>query len=131
VDLGYGDSAPDRGNAGSNDHPITGGNFTPWANTLRDAEEMVDSPDLRNAIASAREKARQMRIEFKNHRQKPDWLKVNSQIVQPLVEVRNRLAEELARRGSQDALVPLDRDPVPARYTERVQRYYQELGKDH
>jgi hypothetical protein len=131
LDLGYGDSARDRGNAGSNDHPITGGNFTPWANTLRDAEEMVDAPDLRNAIASAREKARQMRIEFKNHRQKPDWLKVNSQIVQPLVEVRNRLAEELARRGSQDALVPLDRDPVPARYTERVQRYYQELGKDH
>jgi hypothetical protein len=131
MDNGYGDSGPDRGTRSPEDSPLTGGNFTPWANTLRDVEELVDAPDLRNAVASAREKARQMRIDFKNNRQKPDWLKVNSQIVQPLVEVRNRLAEELARRGSQDALVPLDRDPVPARYTERVQHYYQELGKDH
>ena len=131
VDTGYGNSGSDRGITAPEGSPITGGNFTPWANTLRDVEELVDAPDLRNAVASAREKARQMRIDFKNNRQKPDWLKVNSQIVQPLVEVRNRLAEELARRGSQDALVPLDRDPVPARYAERLQKYYQELGKDH
>lgn len=131
VDDGYGDSGPDRGTRSPEDRPLTGGNFTPWANTLRDVEELVDAPDLRNAVALAREKARQMRMDFKNNRQKPDWLKVDRQIVQPLVEVRNRLAEELARRGSQDALVPLDRDPVPARYAERVQHYYQDLGKDH
>lgn len=131
VDTGYAGGGDDRGPRTAADGPITGGNFSPWANRLRDVEEMVDSPDLRNAVAAARERARQMRIDFKNHRQKPDWLKVQTQIVQPLVEVRNRLSEELARRGSQEALVPLDRDPVPTRYAEQVQHYYQELGKDH
>ena len=50
--------------------------------------------------------------------------------LKPLVEVRSRLAEELARRENRDPLVPIDRDPVPNRYTELVRRYYEELGKD-
>jgi hypothetical protein len=53
------------------------------------------------------------------------------QILKPLIEVRTQLSEELARRGSKDALVPIDRDPVPNRYTESVRRYYEELGKDN
>ena len=44
-------------------------------------------------------------------------------------EVRKRLGEELARRDSKDALVPIDRDPVPGRYSESVRRDYEELGK--
>ena len=48
----------------------------------------------------------------------------------PLVEVRNRVAEELARRDSKDSLAPIDRDPVPNRFAESVRRYYEELGKD-
>jgi hypothetical protein len=35
----------------------------------------------------------------------------------------------MARRQSNDALVPIDRDPVPARYSDLVRRYYEELGK--
>jgi len=61
---------------------------------------------------------------------KPDWAVVDLQIVKPLVEVRNRLAEELSRRESKDSLAPIDRDPVPTRYSETVGRYYEELGKD-
>ena len=30
----------------------------------------------------------------------------------------------------EEALVPLDRDPVPNRYSELVRKYYEELGKD-
>ena len=47
-----------------------------------------------------------------------------------LVEVRDLITEELARRGSREALVPIDRDPVPTRFSELVRRYYEELGKD-
>ena len=38
-------------------------------------------------------------------------------------------AEELARRESNDALVPIDRDPVPPQFSELVRRYYEQLGK--
>jgi hypothetical protein len=47
----------------------------------------------------------------------------------PLAELRNRLTEELARRESKESLVPIDRDPVPAKYAERVRRYYEDLGR--
>ena len=40
------------------------------------------------------------------------------------------MREELARRESDDALVPIDRDPVLGRYTDLVRRYYEELGKE-
>jgi hypothetical protein len=51
------------------------------------------------------------------------------EIAGPLVELRTRVSEELARRESKEALVPIDRDPVPTRYSELVRRYYEELGK--
>jgi len=51
------------------------------------------------------------------------------EIAGPLMELRTRISEELARRESKEALVPIDRDPVPTRYSELVRRYYEELGK--
>ena len=39
------------------------------------------------------------------------------------------MAEELARRDSDRAVTPIDRDPVPARFAEMVRRYYEQLGK--
>ena len=38
------------------------------------------------------------------------------------------VSEELARRQSQDALVPIDRDPVPTKFTDLVRKYYEKLG---
>jgi hypothetical protein len=55
---------------------------------------------------------------------------VQLQVVKPLVEVRSRINDELARRQSREALVPIDRDPVPDRFSELVRRYYEELGRD-
>jgi hypothetical protein len=71
-----------------------------------------------------------MRAEFKRHSVTPNWDLVQTKISAPLAELRNRLSEELARRDSRDNLVPIDRDPVPERYAERVRRYYEELGRD-
>jgi hypothetical protein len=108
---------------------LTGEDFAQWNERLRDVEELLETPELRNAVAAARERARLLRREARDQK-KPDWAVVNLQIVQPLVEVRNRVAEELARRESKDSLAPIDRDPVPTRFAESVRRYYEELGKD-
>jgi len=116
-------------NPGTWREPITGPGFGPWSDRLRDVEEMIDAPDLRNQVATARERARLLRQQFNRTREKPDWAVVQLQVVKPLVEVRDRIAEELARRGSEQALVPLDRDPVPNRYADLVRKYYEELGK--
>jgi len=91
---------------------------------------LVDQPDLRNLVARARERARVLRQEYKRDLTKPDWAVVQLQVMKPLVEVRDRIADELARRESSDSLVPIDRDPVPSRYSDLVRRYYEELGKE-
>jgi hypothetical protein len=36
--------------------------------------------------------------------------------------------EELARQENAGSLVPLDRDPVPEKYSEQVRQYYEKLG---
>jgi hypothetical protein len=109
--------------------PITGGDFGPWSDRLRDVEEMIDFPDLRNRVAVARERARLFRQEYKRDLKKPDWAVVRLQVMKPLAEVRDRISDELSRRESADALVPVDRDPVPNRYSDLVRRYYEGLGK--
>lgn len=115
------------GNAG----PLMGDDFAPWSDRLRDVEELLDQPALRDSVANARERARLLRQDFKRDLKKPDWATVRLEVLKPLVEVRSRIAEELARRGdNKDPLVPIDRDPVPNRYAESVRRYYEELGKD-
>ena len=109
--------------------PLTGDKFTEWSDRLRNVEEMVDDPGLRTEIARVREIAKGVRVEFKRHSEAPNWDLVKTKIEKPLVELRNRLTEELARRESKENLVPIDRDPVPSKYAERVRRYYEELGR--
>jgi hypothetical protein len=112
------------------DGPLTGDDFLSWSGRLRDVEEMIEEPALRNQVAAARERARVLRQDLKRDHKRPDWDVVRLQVVNPLTEVRDRIADELARRQSREALVPIDRDPVPSRYSELVRRYYEELGKD-
>ena len=45
------------------------------------------------------------------------------------MEVRRTLAEELAKSESDRALVPIDRDPVPSRFSDLVEKYYERLGE--
>ena len=91
---------------------------------------MIDVTELRNEVARVRERARVMRSEYKRHSKAPQWPLVKSQISGPLVELRNRVAEELARREKSDSLVPIDRDPVPGKYSDLVRRYYEKLGNE-
>ncbi len=108
--------------------PITGGNFRQWSDRLRDVEEMVEDPALREQVATVRDRARSMRAEFRRHSKEPNWSLVESMVAQPLLELQDRLREEIAKRESPDALVPIDRDPVPPQYREIVRRYYERLG---
>lgn len=117
-------------NGAQNGGVITGEDFGPWTDRLREVEEIVEDPALQNQLATARDRARTMRQEYKRTREKPEGTRVRSLVVKPLVEVRNQIADELVRRGFRENLVPIDRDPVPSRFSESVRRYYEELGKD-
>lgn len=108
--------------------PLTSEDFSAWSDRLRDVEEMIDLPDARTEVARVRERARAVRLESKQKKIKPDWAVVKLQIAKPLSEVRDRIAEELARRQNSEALVPIDRDPVPAKFSELVRKYYEKLG---
>lgn len=109
--------------------PLTGGDFMRWSDRMRDVEEMVDDPDLRARVAQIRDRARQVRIDLRErHSSAPNWDLVRTEIYGPMLQLRDRLAEEIARRASTDQIVPLDRDPVPDRYAELVEHYYERLG---
>lgn len=108
--------------------PLTGERFRDWSDRLRDVEEMVADPELRAEAARIRERARSMRAELKRHSTEPNWELVQVQVAGPLVELRDRVAAEILRRTTKQAIVPLDRDPVPPKYTEKTRLYYERLG---
>ena len=125
---GGGQRLPDQWGGVNTRGPITGEDFRQWSDRLRDVEEMLSQRDLRNEAARVRDRARSIRVEFKRHGKEPQWNLVREQISKPLVELRRRLDEELAKLESDEALVPIDRDPVPGRFAELVRRYYENLG---
>ncbi len=113
---------------GAIENPVTGRGFNEWTDRLREVEETVSDPKLRGDVARIREAARSMRAEFKRHSKDPEWDLVRTKILEPLTEVEKRIAEEISRQQSPDSLVPIDRDPVPDRYSELVRKYYERLG---
>ena len=108
---------------------MTGRNYLQWSDRLRDVEEMVESEELRNKVASIRDKARSFRREFKRHGKEPEWDLVSKEILEPLAEVHGQVREELLKLESEDSPVPIDRDPVPERFSDLVEKYYKELGR--
>jgi len=110
--------------------PLTGRDYVQWSDRLRDVEEMLSEPELRNDVARIRDRARAIRAEFTRHGKEPQWNLVEQFITNPLTELRNRIGEELAKLKSDEAMVPIDRDPVPGRYAELVRKYYENLGGD-
>ena len=108
--------------------PLTG-DFRNWSDELRDVEEMVGDPDLRSRAAQIRDRARQMRAEMERHSKLPQWDLVEELVAQPLRELKRDVKLEYLRRAAEkNALVPIDRDPVPDRFTEAVRQYYENLG---
>jgi hypothetical protein len=114
---------------GRYDGPLTGSQYGQWVDRLRDVEEMIDDPDLRNQVARVREEARTLRRQFGTDKKPPQWDLVQMKIVSPMRSLQSRLSEELARRQGTESLAPVDRDPVPSKFSELVNKYYEELGR--
>ena len=108
--------------------PIAGEGFRQWSDRMRDVEELLQDPGLRSEAARIRDRVRGAREELKRHSKEPDWVKLQGLVAEPIRELRDRVAEEVRKRESPDALVPIDRDPVPAQFAEGVRRYYERLG---
>jgi FtsH-binding integral membrane protein len=109
--------------------PFTGEDFLTWSDRLRDVEDMLPERDLRDEAARVWDRARAVRAEFKRHGTEPQWDLVRSQIMEPLAELRQRVGERLAQLQSNDARVPIDRDPVPDRFADVVRSYFENLGQ--
>jgi hypothetical protein len=108
--------------------PLTGRDFTQWSDRLRDVEEMLNESEMRAEAARVRDRARAIRAEFTRHGKEPQWDLVRQMITKPLAELRDRISEELSAMESDEAMVPIDRDPVPGRFADLVRRYYENLG---
>ena len=109
---------------------MNGRDFVRWSDRLRDVEEVLQTPDLRLDVARIRDQARLWREEQKRHAGEPQWNLLENQVINPLRLVQKRVADELARHNSKDAVVPVDRDPVPQKYSDLVSRYYERLGAE-
>ncbi|MAT68312.1 MAG: hypothetical protein CMJ58_02195 [Planctomycetaceae bacterium] len=140
---GSGDPAGDRGGAGPDmgawfdqwregpaapAGPITGDDFREWDDRLRNVEDLLEDPELRADVARIRDRAEAARADYKRRSQDPDWERLIDSVAEPLAEVRTRIRDEIRRHESPDALVPIDRDPIPADYIDRVREYYERLG---
>lgn len=121
--------SPNGGGTAGPQRPLTGDEYREWSDRMRDLEEMVTTPELRSQVATIRDRARQMRIDLKRHSKAPDWDLVRTSIYGPMVELQQLIAEELARRAPDEQLVPIDRDPIPEKYADLLQKYYEELAR--
>jgi hypothetical protein len=117
-----------RVGTGGGHEVLTGTDWREWSDALRNVEEFVPGTRLRSEAARVREKAQALRAEAKRHSKNPNWDLVREKVYEPLLELQNQLNEELLRRESREAAVPLDRDPVPDRFGEPVRKYYERLG---
>jgi hypothetical protein len=117
------------GQPGGGDAPITGEGYRAFSDRLRDVAELLADPGLRGDASRVLERARAMRAEFKRHSEGPRWELFEAEVVRPLTELHDRVGEELRRLApEQDRLAPIDRDPVPSRFTDLVRRYYKSLA---
>jgi hypothetical protein len=108
--------------------PIAGEDYRDWSDRMRDVEELLEDPELRAEAARIRDRARGFRQDLKRHSKEPNWDLVRELVAKPLVELRDRVAEEVLKRTSKDALVPIDRDQVPPRFADPVRKYFDRIG---
>jgi hypothetical protein len=113
---------------GGRNGPVTGNDYSSWTERVRDVEQVLDASDMRNQLATVRERVGALRAEFRHNGKKPDAQTIQTQVLQPMTEVRAWLRDELARREDANSLVPLDHDPVPEHYSDLVRQYYEKLG---
>lgn len=128
---GAGDFFFEQGSEVAKPGPLTGEGYQGWTDRLRNVEELLNRPELRNEAAKVLDQAREMRVDHERNEVAPQAEHLQMRILNPLMELRDRVAEELAKRDAKNPMVPVDRDPVPPAFRDLVKRYYQELGQGH
>lgn len=108
--------------------PITGGNYADWANRLNTVTNLIDDPQLRQQLANARAQADDMRRNYVQHSQSPQWNLVMDNVLSPLSKVSTAIRQQLAHVDQPDSLQPVDQDPVPEKFADSVKKYYEALG---
>ena len=108
--------------------PITGDGYRAFTENLRDVEEIVNDPRLRDQAANIRQSAANLRQQYLRTSQPPAWNIVQDTLNRPLTDLRSAVNQEIQRRESQQAAIPLDRDAVPPAYQDQVRIYYERLG---
>jgi hypothetical protein len=108
--------------------PITGNNYVDWSERLRDVEQAVDSTDVRNQLATVRERVGVYRRYYRESGRIPSNEELQNKVLGPLALARDWVGQELSRAQNDRSLVPLDRDPVQDKYSDMVRKYYEKLG---
>ena len=67
-------------------NPITGGHHREWTDRLRDVEEAVDRPEVREQVARIREDIRKLNTEFRRNSKEPEWDLVEKKILNRLMK---------------------------------------------
>lgn len=96
---------------------------------MREVEEILDDPELRNQVAQVRDRARSIRAEFRRHGKEPQWDLVQSELLNELQDLQSRINQQISRLSNDRSMVPIDREPVPEEFDELVRRYYELLGQ--
>jgi hypothetical protein len=99
-----------------------------WSDRLRDVEQAVDSLDVRNQLATVRERVGVYRGYFRQNGRTVSNEELRNKVLAPLALARQWVADELSRAQNDRSLVPLDRDPVQDKYSDMVRKYYEKLG---
>ena len=119
-----------NGGTGNNSgRPLTGEDYREWSNRMREVEEILDDPELRNQVAQVRDRARSIRAEFRRHGKEPQWDLVQSELLNELQDLQSRINQQISRLSNDRSMVPIDREPVPEEFDELVRRYYELLGQ--
>jgi hypothetical protein len=79
-------------------------------------------------LATVRERVGVYRRDFRENGRTPSNEDLQNKVLAPLALARSWVEQELARTQNDRSLVPLDRDPVPDKYSELVRKYYEKLG---
>jgi hypothetical protein len=95
---------------------------------MRDVEQAVDSQDVRNQLATVRERVGVYRRNYRENGRRPSNGDLQNKVLAPLALAGDWVGQELSRAQNDRSLVPLDHDPVQEKYSDLVRKYYEKLG---
>jgi len=70
-----------------------------------------------------------VRSDYRRNDAAPQWDVVLKDVLGPLTDLREQVADELARKSGEDPLAPIDKEAVPEGYEDLVRKYYESLGE--